>query len=163
MRMLRPLRRSAFLRHVSARIAPSQTAAASSKVMLAGLCASGPLSRMQTNSASAPKAYAMAPKPYWLTPKTRSPTSNSLTAAQLLHLAGQLAAEDLPLRSEQTGGEAGEEILGAAKSAVGPADRRGVDLDEDLVVLGYWLLDLIESQSVRRPVPLVDNCSQALT
>jgi hypothetical protein len=38
-----------------------------------------------------------------------------------------------------------------------------VDLDEDLVVLGYWLLDLIESQSVRRPVPLVDNCSQALT
>ncbi len=72
MRMLRPFRRPAFRRHASARLAPSQTAAASSKVMPAGLCASGALSCMQTNSACAPKP---------LTPKTWSPTSNSVTAA----------------------------------------------------------------------------------
>src|SRR3990172_9560954 len=72
MRMLRPFRRSAVRRHASARLAPSQTAAASSKVMPVGLCASGALSRTQTNSACAPKP---------MTPKTSSPTSNSLTAA----------------------------------------------------------------------------------
>ncbi len=53
-------------------LTPSQTAAASSKVMPAGLCATAALSRTQTNSACAPKP---------LTPKTSSPTSNSLTAA----------------------------------------------------------------------------------
>ena len=36
--------------------APSQTAAASSKVMPAGMCATGALSRTQTNSALAPEA-----------------------------------------------------------------------------------------------------------
>ena len=52
-------------------IAPSQTAAASSKVMPAGLCASAPASRTQTYSAWAPLRR----------PKTWSPTWNSLTAA----------------------------------------------------------------------------------
>src|SRR5918995_135120 len=72
MRMLRPFRRSAFFRHDRAMHAPSQTAAASSNVMPAGLCAKGALSRMHTYSACAPKP---------VTPKTWSPTRNSVTAA----------------------------------------------------------------------------------
>ena len=51
--------------------APSHTAAASSNVMPAGLCATPALSRMLTSSACAPKP---------VTPKTWSPTSNSPTA-----------------------------------------------------------------------------------
>ena len=39
-------------------IAPSQTAAASSKLMLDGLCASAPCSRTQTYSACAPERIA---------------------------------------------------------------------------------------------------------
>src|SRR5918996_1129250 len=74
MRMLRPFRRSAFLRHDRAMHAPSQTAAASSNVMPAGLCAKGALSRMHTYSACAPKPR---------TPKTWSPTWNSVTTAPI--------------------------------------------------------------------------------
>jgi hypothetical protein len=55
-------------------VAPSQTAAASSKLMPVGLCARGAFSRMQTNSAWVPNLSA-------LTPKTWSPTASSLTAA----------------------------------------------------------------------------------
>ena len=44
--MLFPFREPALRRHASARLAPSQTAAASSKLMPAGMCATGPLSRM---------------------------------------------------------------------------------------------------------------------
>ena len=51
---------------------------------------------------------------------------------------------------------------GAAKPAVGPGDRRGVDPDEDLVVLGHRPLDLFEPQNLRRPVPVVDDCSHAV-
>jgi hypothetical protein len=63
----------------------------------------------------------MAPKPYWLTPKTRSPTSELFDGrANSFDLACELAAEDLPPRSQETGGEAADEKLGAAKFAVGP-------------------------------------------
>src|SRR5256885_9683240 len=102
--MLRPSRRSPFRRQASARLAPSQTAAASSKLMPAGLCANGALSGTQTYS-------AFAPDP--MTPKTSSPTSNWVNgSADPFGLAGQLHAEDLPLRSEQAGEGAGGEELG---------------------------------------------------
>src|SRR6266568_2102267 len=70
--MLRPARRSPFRRQASARLAPSQTAAASSKLMLAGLCAKGAVSGTQTYSACAPDT---------MTPKTSSPTWNPVTVA----------------------------------------------------------------------------------
>src|SRR5438067_10202677 len=74
MRILRPFRRSACFKHVRALSAPSQTGAASSKVIPAGMCAIRALSRMHMNSACAPK---LSP----LVPKTLSPTANSRTAA----------------------------------------------------------------------------------
>ena len=43
--------------------------------------------------------------------------------------------------------------------AVRSGDRRGVDLDEYFVLFGDGPLDVFESQDVRRPVPVVDNCS----
>src|SRR6186997_2121413 len=66
-----PSRGSAFCRHASAMQAPSLTAAASSKLRAAGLCASAPLSRTQTYS-----AFALFPR----RPNTSSPTANWLTA-----------------------------------------------------------------------------------
>src|ERR1700687_2817306 len=74
MRILRPSRRSAAVRHVSALSAPSVAGAASSKLMPAGMCAIRALSRMHMNSACAPNLRP-------LLPKTRSPTANSLTPA----------------------------------------------------------------------------------
>src|SRR5207245_9573971 len=49
--------------------------------------------------------------------------------------------------------------VGFTSRAVRPGDRRGVDLDEGLVLFGDGPLDVFESQDVRRPVPVVDNCS----
>src|ERR1700737_5615268 len=73
MRMLRPLRRSACFRHVSAFRAPSQIGAASSKLIPAGICAIRSLARIVRNSACAPNLSPVVPK-------TGSPTANSLTA-----------------------------------------------------------------------------------
>ena len=57
-----------------------------------------------------------------------------------------------------------EERLGCTRRpAVGPGDRRGVDPDEDFVVLRDGPLDVFESQDVRRSVPVVDNGSHAFT
>jgi hypothetical protein len=69
--------------------------------------------------------------------------------ADRLDLAGQLGAGNLPPRSEETGEEAADEVFGAAKTGIRPVDRRGVDLDEDFVILGYRALDLLESQNLR--------------
>src|ERR1700687_2842444 len=74
MRILRPFRRSAGVRHVSALSAPSVIAAASSKLMPAGVGAIRALSRMHMTSAWSPNRSP-------LLPKTRSPTANSLAAA----------------------------------------------------------------------------------
>ena len=110
---------------------------------------------MQVNSACAPEP---------LTPKTSSPTSNSVTAApDCLDHSGELAAEDPPLRPQETGEEAADEVLGAAEPTVRPVDGRGVDPDEDLVVLGHRPLDLLEPQDLGRAVPVVDDRSHALT
>src|SRR5438874_6319741 len=70
-----PFRSPAALRPIRARITPSQTAAASSKLMPAGLCASGALSCMQMNSACVPNLNVL------VVPKTWSPTPNSWTAS----------------------------------------------------------------------------------
>ena len=80
-----------------------------------------------------------------------------------LDLSGELAAEDRPLRPHETGDEAADELLGAAKPGVRPSDGRRVDPDEDLVVLGHRPLDLLEPQNLGRPVPVVDDCSHAFT
>ncbi len=79
--------------------------------------------------------------------------------ADCLDHAGKLGAEDLPPWSAEAGDEAADEIFGAAKAGVGPGDRRGVDLDQDFVVLGYGTLDLFKSQNLWRAVPFVDDCS----
>jgi hypothetical protein len=78
----------------------------------------------------------------------------------------QLAAEDSLLRSADARDEAAEEHDGQAATSVGfssravrSGDRRGMDLDEYFVLFGDGPLDVFESQDVRRPVPVVDNCS----
>src|SRR3990172_1609982 len=68
-----PTRTSAARSVASAWIPPSQIAAASPKLIPAGLCASGPRPRRQMNSAWPPKPGAL--------PNTWSPTLNSVTAA----------------------------------------------------------------------------------
>src|SRR5262245_38996236 len=80
MRIVFPCRSCAGRRHPRARIAPSQTAAASSKLIPAGLRVSAALSRMQTNSACAPNRHA-------LTPKTWSPGVNSVTAGPVVSIS----------------------------------------------------------------------------
>lgn len=79
--------------------------------------------------------------------------------ADCYHLAGQLAAKDAPFRPNETGEEAGDEIFGVAQAAVRPVDGGGTDLDEDLVLLGHRTFDFFKSQNIRRPVPIVNNCS----
>ncbi len=74
-------------------------------------------------------------------------------------LAGQLHAEDPLLRSTKADEGTDEERLRAAPAAVGLSDRRGVDLDEYLVLIGNGALDVFESLDIRRPVPVVDDCS----
>jgi hypothetical protein len=71
--MLRPLRMSARRRPIRARITPSQTAAASSKLTPAGLGASGALSRMQTYSACTPNVQALTPKTASTSPDSSLP------------------------------------------------------------------------------------------
>jgi hypothetical protein len=73
MRILCPVWRAAGLSALSARIPPSQTAAAASKVVSTGTCATAAPSAMQTNSACVPNFHG-------LMPNTRSPTSNLVTA-----------------------------------------------------------------------------------
>ena len=88
------------------------------------------------------------------------------SCADCFDLSGQLAAEDPLPRSADARDDAAEERDGQAATSVGftsravrPGDRRGVDLDEYFVLLGDGSLDIFESQDVRRPVPVVDNCS----
>ena len=77
----------------------------------------------------------------------------------------ELCSEDSLLRSANARDEAADERNRNAATSVGftsrtvrPGDRHGADLDEDLVLLGGWPLDLLESQNVGRPVPVVHNC-----
>jgi len=78
-------------------------------------------------------------------------------------LTSQLAAEDPPLRPAQTDEEADEEGMGAAPAAVGAVDSGRVDLDEDLIVFGDGLLDLLEALHLRRAIAVVDHRSHGQT
>ena len=78
--------------------------------------------------------------------------------ADRLDLAGELHPGDPPPRAGAARRRARhEERLGAAEAAVGAVDRRRVDPDEDLVVLGNGPLDLLEPQHLGRPVPVADD------
>ena len=79
--------------------------------------------------------------------------------ADRFDLTGKLAAERFPLRSEEAGEEAADEGVAAAHPGIRPVDRRGMDLDEDFVVLWNGPLDVSEPQNVRGPVPVVDDRS----
>ena len=77
-------------------------------------------------------------------------------------LARQLAAEDPLLRSADARDGAADERDGQAATPVGftsravrPGDRRGADLDEDLVLFGDGPLDLFDMQNVRWPVSVI--------
>jgi hypothetical protein len=52
---------------------------------------------------------------------------------------------------------ADEERSRIPEPAVGTVDRRGVDGDEDLVVLRHRTFDVVEPEDVRWSVPVVDN------
>ena len=52
-----------------------------------------------------------------------------------------------------------EERFGGTEAAVRAVDGRGVDLDQNLVVLRDRPLDVFEPQDLRRPVPVVDDGS----
>ena len=73
--------------------------------------------------------------------------------------AAELEAQDPPPGSLEAEHETPDKRLRPAHVAVRLVDRRGVDLDEDFIVLGYRPLDLFESQHVRWSVSVVDNCS----
>ena len=75
--------------------------------MPAGLCASGPLSRMQVNSACAPRALDAE--------DLVADLELGHVCTYCLDLSGELAAEDPPLRPQETGDEAADEVLGAAE------------------------------------------------
>ena len=91
------------------------------------MCPSAPLSRTQTSSAWAPER----------TPKTRSPSSNSLTAAPTASTSpANSSPRTLPLRSKQPGDEPADEELGAAKPGIGPRDGGCVHLTRTSSSLG---------------------------
>ena len=73
-------------------------------------------------------------------------------------LSREVAAGQSLLRSQESGTEETPEKWACpANVAVGPVDRRRMDLDEDFVVLGHGPLDVRESQNLRRPISVVDN------
>src|SRR5207302_8892362 len=74
-------------------------------------------------------------------------------------LSRQLGAEDPPPGPAHASEEAGNEWCSSSNAAVSPGNSRRVDLYEHLIVLRDGPFDLFESQDIRRPVPVVDNCS----
>ena len=77
--------------------------------------------------------------------------------ADSLDHAGELHAQDLVPRPAEAGEELRDPWLPAAQASVGPVDRRGVDLDEDLVVRGHWPLDLREVEDLGWTVVVVQD------
>ena len=121
-----PCQRRAF-RHVRARSAPSHTAAASSNVMSR---------RLVRRHARFPDADVLrvgaASDPEYLVADLELGDG----CTDRLDLACELHASDPPLRAEQSREDAAKNGSAAAEAAVGARDRRGVHLDEDLVLLG---------------------------
>src|SRR5205809_7308999 len=145
--------RRASLRAQSSFNLPSQSAAASSKIRLAGLWAMRALSGRQMNSAWAPKL-----KPD--EPNTSSPTANSVTAGPMattspasslprIGCRGRRTPEIRRLRSMTAGTAL---AVGLAGVHITPRDRDGAHLDEDLVILGLGPRDVRDAQHLRGAV-----------
>jgi hypothetical protein len=82
----------------------------------------------------------------------------------LLDAAGELHAEDRLSWTPNAGEHADEPVVGEAHAhGVAAGDRRGVDLDEYLVVLRMGSLDFRDAQDFWRSVPILDDCSHAVT
>ena len=80
-----------------------------------------------------------------------------------LDLTGELGAEDR-LRGVAQAAEGPDDIrLTGAEPAVGPVDRGGVDLDEDLVVRRHRLRHISELQHLGGPIPRVDHRAHRFT
>ncbi len=90
--------------------------------------------------------------------------------ADCLDLARKFAAKDPLPRPAEARDHAAENRHRQAAASVGfagvdvqPVDRGGVDLDEDLILLGDRPLDVFEALDLRRPVRVVDNCFHAVS
>jgi hypothetical protein len=80
------------------------------------------------------------------------------TTADRLDCSCELVPEDGHPWSEKPGEESINEGLGRPQAAVGPVHRRGVNLDEHLVVLGRRLVYFGDPNHVRRTVSGVNCC-----
>ena len=117
------------------------TAAASSKLRPAGLCASAPASRTQTYSAFAPVGA----------PKTSSPTANSVDRrAHRLDHSRELHAEDRLLRPRRPV-RSWRRRARRREAGVRPVDGRGVN-PHSTSLSSERPRDLLDSQDLRRPV-----------
>jgi hypothetical protein len=118
--------------------------------------------------------YALSTHMYSACPELQPSRAEDLVAhreigdggADGFNLSGELAAEDRPPRPAESRDEAAEKRDGGSRFGVGPAnvdvhpvDCGGVDLDEYLIFLRYRPLDVLESQDLRRSIPVVDNRS----
>src|SRR5215207_3782065 len=83
--------------------------------------------------------------------------------ADRLDFSGEFIPEDGHPWSCEPGEEPIDEGLGRPQGAVCPVHRRGMDLDQHLVVLGRRLLDLGDPNHVRRTVAGVDGCLHGWT
>ena len=115
--------------------APSQTAAASSKLMPSGLCASAP-------------ALWDADE---LRVRTPFDAEDLVTDRELAHgpagcldHSGELHAGNPSLGSAEPGEYPREERFGGTEATVRPGNGGGMDLDQNLVLLRDWTLDLFE-------------------
>ena len=76
------------------------------------------------------------------------------TRSDLLDLARELDPDPTPLRAQEAGEQAPDEVLGAAEAAITARHRRGADADEHLIRGRNGFHDVLEAKDVRRPVPL---------
>jgi hypothetical protein len=80
-----------------------------------------------------------------------------------LDLPGKFAAQDRPPGPAKTREQPPQERAGGTAVAVGPVDRRGPDLDQDLVLYRDRPLHLLDPLDIRRPVPVVHDRSHRLS
>ena len=78
--------------------------------------------------------------------------------ADRLDLPGEVHAEDRALRPAEPREEPDEKRVGSEHAAIGPADRRRMDPDQDLARFWFRFRHLPDLQDVRRSLACVDNC-----